>query len=280
MPSPGASTTIDPGGGGEQLAAVLGRERLAGLHVDRLRVTDEDRHPDAGRRDPELVVGGAEDLARLGHHLALLGRVVVAVGERLDLGQDVEGDPVRDRPRPPAPSPSRIARDWARSSVDRAPAGAGDRLVGGDDDPLDPDRALDRRQRDHHLHRRAVGVRDQPAVALDRIRVDLGDDQRHLVVHAPEAGVVDHDRAGVDEARRPLGADRPAGRGEHQVEPGDRLGGQRPALELARRRRRSSGPAERSEANGTTSEAGKPRSASTSRIVEPTAPVAPTTPTR
>ena len=39
-------------------------------------------------------------------------------------------------------------------------------------------------------------------------------------------------------------------------------------------------PAERSEANGTTSEAGKARSASTSSRVEPTAPVAPTTPTR
>ncbi len=39
-------------------------------------------------------------------------------------------------------------------------------------------------------------------------------------------------------------------------------------------------PAERSEANGTTSEAGNSRSASTSRMVEPTAPVAPTTPTR
>ena len=38
-------------------------------------------------------------------------------------------------------------------------------------------------------------------------------------------------------------------------------------------------PSERSEAKGTTSRAGKSRSASTSRMVEPTAPVAPTTPT-
>jgi len=42
---------------------------------------------------------------------------------------------------------------------------------------------------------------------------------------------------------------------------------------------RISRPAERSEANGTTSEAGNPRSASTPRIVDPTAPVAPRTPT-
>ena len=38
-------------------------------------------------------------------------------------------------------------------------------------------------------------------------------------------------------------------------------------------------PAERSEANGTTSSAGKPRSRITPSIVEPTAPVAPTTAT-
>jgi hypothetical protein len=38
-------------------------------------------------------------------------------------------------------------------------------------------------------------------------------------------------------------------------------------------------PAERSEAKGTTSRAGKSRVASSSRIVEPTKPVAPSTPT-
>ena len=45
------------------------------------------------------IVADAEDLARLGHHLALLGRVVVAVHEGLDLGQHVEGDPVGVDPR-------------------------------------------------------------------------------------------------------------------------------------------------------------------------------------
>ncbi len=54
----------------------------------------EDRDPSAGRGDPELVAG-AEDLPRLGHHLALLGRVVVALLERLDLRQHVERDLVR-----------------------------------------------------------------------------------------------------------------------------------------------------------------------------------------
>ena len=116
--------------------------------------------------------------------------------------------------------------------LDRLAAGAGDRLVGGDDQALDPGGVDDRLQRDHQLHRRAVGVGDDPVVAVDGVVVDAGDDQRDVVVHAPVAGVVDDDRAGLDELRRPLGADLAAGGGEDDVEALDRLRGQRAALEL------------------------------------------------
>ncbi len=85
-----------------------------------------------------------------------------------------------------------------------------------------PASSMDRRQRHDHLHRRAVRVGDDPVVALDRVGVDLGDDQGHVLVHAPVAGVVDDDRAGVDQLRRPLGADRAARRGEDDVEALDR----------------------------------------------------------
>ena len=95
-----------------------------------------------------------------------------------------------------------------------------------------------------------------PLVGGDRVGVDLGDDQRHVVVHAPVAGVVDDDRAGLDELRRPLGADRAAGGGEREVEAVDRLVRERPALELAAGEAGPACPAERSEANGTTSRAG------------------------
>jgi hypothetical protein len=83
----------DAGCGGEELATLLPGERRAGLHVDRLGVARVDRNPGAGGRHPEVLP--AEDLARLGHHLALLGRVVVPVLERFDLGQHVERDLVR-----------------------------------------------------------------------------------------------------------------------------------------------------------------------------------------
>ena len=77
-----------------------------------------------------------------------------------------------------------------------------------------------------------LGLATMPLVAVERVGVDLGDDQRHVVVHAPVAGVVDDDRAGLDQPRRPLGADRAARRGENDVEALDRLlGARRPALE-------------------------------------------------
>ena len=45
----------------------------------------------------------------------------------------------------------------------------------------------DRLERHHHLHRRAVRVGDDPAVRVERLGVDLGHDQRHVVVHPPAA---------------------------------------------------------------------------------------------
>ena len=52
---------------------------------------------------------------------------------------------------------------------------------------------MDRLERHHQLHRRAVRVGDDALVGVERLRVDLGDDERDLGV-APEArGVVDDD---------------------------------------------------------------------------------------
>jgi hypothetical protein len=69
--------------------------------------------------------------------------------------------------------------------------------------------------------------------------VDLGDHQRHVLVHPPVARVVDDDGARGDDPRGPLGADRSAGGGDHDVEALDRLLGQLPALDLAAGERQS-----------------------------------------
>ena len=53
--------------------------------------------------------------------------------------------------------------------VDGPLAGARDGLVGADHEPLDAGRVVQRLERDDHLHRRAVGVGDDPAVAVERL---------------------------------------------------------------------------------------------------------------
>ena len=104
-----------PGSRGEQLARLLGRQRLARLDVDRLGVADPHRHAHAGDGDPDRLV--LEDLARLEHHLALLVGVVVAVGEVAGGADHVEGDRLgihlrrrRLAPVQIAPGPGRRAR--------------------------------------------------------------------------------------------------------------------------------------------------------------------------
>ena len=172
----------------------------------------------------------AEDLAGLVDQLALLVGVVVAVREAARLGKRVEGDLVWVDGRHRLLAVEHRAR-LAEQLVDRGLAGAGDRLVGRDHEALDPRLVVEWLQGDDHLHRRAVRVGDDPAVPLDRVGVDLGDDQRHVVVHAEMAGVVDDDGARLDQLRRPLGADRSARRGEDDVEALDRVLAERTALE-------------------------------------------------
>ena len=113
-----------------------------------------------------------------------------------------------------------------------------------------PTASMQGSQRHQHLHRGAVRVGHDPAMAVERLGVDLRHDERDVVVHAPEAGVVDHDGARLDEARRPLLAHRSARRGEHEVESLDRIRRQGAALDLLARHTRASVPAERSELNG------------------------------
>ena len=71
------------------------------------------------------------------------------------------------------------------------------RLVGRDHDARDLGGIVQRLQRDDHLRGRAVGVGDDVArgVAVDRVGVHLGHDQRHVGVHAVERRVVDHHAA-------------------------------------------------------------------------------------
>ena len=85
-------------------------------------------------------------------------------------------------------------------------AGAGDGLVGRDDDALDGRRVVQRLQHHDELRRRAVRVGDDVllGVAGHRVGIHLRHDQRHVAVVAPARRVVDDDAALGADAGRPF----------------------------------------------------------------------------
>ena len=72
----------------QDVARLVGRDRVLELDIDRLRVADEHRHAHAGGGELDL---GIEDLLGLDHHLPLFLGVAV-LHEDVDMGDDVEGD--------------------------------------------------------------------------------------------------------------------------------------------------------------------------------------------
>src|SRR3954452_21894737 len=180
-----------------------------------------DRHASAGRRHPDR--GLREDLARLVDELQLLVGVIGPRREGARHGQHVERDLVRvDRGHRNLLSVEHGGRLIVQL-LDRALTGAGHRLHRRDHEPLDAYGVLDRLQRHDHLHGRAVRVGDDPAVALERLGVHLGDDERHVVVHAPARRVVDYHGARLRKARRPLAGRAAPGREQRDVEALDRV---------------------------------------------------------
>ena len=113
------------------------------------------------------------------------------------MGNQVERDPVDECPR----------RD--RLIVEHLPglenqllhsfgACSAGRLISGGDETAELLRPVERSNRHEHDRGRAVRIGDDPLVPFDILGVDLGHHQRHILVHAEGAGVVDHHRSGGD----------------------------------------------------------------------------------
>src|SRR5699024_8551587 len=178
--------------------------------------------------------GEVEDLAGVVPKLAVLvgltGAIVEeAAGERNDVECDRAHVHVRvgegDR-RAVGDERRRVLRErGAHLRVELlhpGESGAGDRLVGGDDEPGQPRLVVERLEHGHRGHRRAVGVRNDPLRrVVQRPRVHFGDDEGNLVVPAPCGGVVDdrHPSLGEPGCLRPRGC--PAGGEQGDVEVGD-----------------------------------------------------------
>ena len=83
---------------------------------------------------------------------------------------------------------------------------------------------VQRLQRLDHLRRRAVRAGDDALVLADVLRVDLGDDQRHLRVHAPVAALVDHHATAPDRLGDEVAGDVVGRAGDGQIDAVERLG--------------------------------------------------------
>ena len=204
----------------QDVARLLGAERLFELHVHGLRMADEDRHAHASGGELDL---GIQDLLGLRHHLPLFLREPV-LHEHVDLGDQVEGDALGKLLL--LHVLERVERlGLAVELVHAFLAGAGDGLVGRHDDALDGGAVMERLEGDHELRRGAVRVGDDALLhPADGVGVHLRDHERHVRVVAPGGGVVDHHRSLRGDLRRPFLRDLAAGRHEAQVDVGKVVG--------------------------------------------------------
>ena len=122
--------------------------------------------------------------------------------------------------------------------VHRRLAGAGDGLIGRDDDAGDLRRVMQRLQRDDELRGRAIRIGDDVLLGVfrDGIGIHFRHDQRHIRVHAPGRGIIDHNRALATDLRRPFLRDRAACRHQADVGAGEivifeRFADERPVAE-------------------------------------------------
>ena len=185
-----------------------------------------DEHGDPYGRARDAQVRQAQDLAILGDDLPFLLRVAVRE-EDVDLGQGVEGDRVRVDRRDLGLARD-VGTDLALHLGDRVGPGARHGLVGIHDDPLQAHAVAQRHQDRCELHRGAVRVGDDPLVAFQVVRIDLGHDERDVRLHPPGGRVVDDRGAASRCGRCQIARDVRAGTEQGDIDAieglGDRFG--------------------------------------------------------
>ena len=160
-----------------------------------LGMAHEHRHANRGCIDPDRLV--LEDLLGLPKHLHLFFRVAV-VEEHVDLRHAVVSNLLRNdlgNHGMACCKPCSLLRQFVHCLL----AAARHRLVSRDIDALDACGIMQRLERDQHLHRRAVRVRNDvvPLVACEGVRVHFRDYERNVVLVAELRSVVDHDATGL-----------------------------------------------------------------------------------
>ncbi len=202
----------DPRGGRQRVAEGVQVDRALADRPHRHRVANHHRHPHAGRMAGQP--GQAEDLPRLVPELQLLDRVAVLV-EAHALRDHVERQRAReDLAGRQGVGAAAAAQQLAVADqlggllgqlVHATLPGTAGRLERRRGDGGQAEQVPQHRQHRCDRQRGAVGVGDDADRVLpDRLGVDVRVDQRHLRVHAPGAGVVDHHGAAFGGHRRPL----------------------------------------------------------------------------
>ena len=189
---------FDAGERREEFLCLFDRDRAFGFDEDRFAVAVGDRDAHARRADHDRLV--TENLASLVDHLHLFAGVALFL-EAADLRDGVERDRRLERllfVGGLIESRSCRAVEIVRSGETRA----ADCLVGADDHAADSGCVVERLQRESHLCRRAVRAGDDPLRVERVLRVDLRNDQRHVVVHTEVARLIDHLATGGDRVRQ------------------------------------------------------------------------------
>ena len=116
-----------------------------------------------------------------------------------------------------------LGRELVHAGHARARCG----LVGADDQAPQAGRLVQRLERGHRGHGRAIRIRDDPfRNRRERVRVHLGDDERNVGIHAPGRRIVDDHGSRRRHDGRELAGGRRAGGEEDDVEAGV-VGGRR-----------------------------------------------------
>ena len=194
----------------QQGAGLGGADFVYRFYMHRLGMAKKDRNPHTGR--VYLDGGVAKYLAGLPHHLHFLTGIAVVL-EHIDMRDGIEGDLARVDLALDFLAVEQ-ARGLPRQFFDSLFAGTGHRLVSGHVDALDADRIVDGLQGHQHLDGGAIGVGDDIAggVTRQRLDIDLGHDQRNVLILAKMRGIVDHYAARRARFRGEFGGNTAAGR--------------------------------------------------------------------
>ena len=208
---------LEPGKLPPALAGAIRPQRTVEHGAHGRTVPDTHWNAHGGARD--LQFGQAQDLACLPDHLHLLPRPPI-VFESIDLRHDVVGRGGRRARSGGGTIETRTG--LSLEHCERLRAGTRNGLIRRDVEAQKSRLPTQRGEHHRDRDRRTVRVRDQRGPLAQRIRIDLRNDEWHIVAIAERAAVVDHARARGARHRLPALRQRVRAGEQREVHAGER----------------------------------------------------------